>query len=124
MAIYLAADEPLPLLNDHPGAVFYTAELRDKNDEAVRQHFTKRYVVYVGSFEGCGCGFFKLEHAEYAEPEEVESRRSSLSALAAYLSDALRQCGAVELFSVGREIRRNRQVTVASSLLRKSQRGL
>ena len=99
MAIYLAADEPLPLLNDHSGATFYTVPLRDKNDEAVRRHFTKRHVVYAGSFEGCGCGFFKLEHAEYAEAEEVESCRHSLSALATYVSNALRQGASMELFT-------------------------
>jgi len=99
MAIYLAANEPLPLLADHVGATFYTTVLRDRNDEVVRQQFTKPHVVYAGSYEGCGCGFFKLEHAEYAEPDEVEACRRSLSALAEYLSDVLRRCDSVEIFT-------------------------
>jgi hypothetical protein len=99
MAIYIASDEPLPLVDDHKGAMLYTTPLRDEQDQAVRRHFSKPHVVYAGSYEGCGCGFFKLEAADYIDPEDVEACRGSLSALAAYLSDALRQGGAVEVFT-------------------------
>jgi hypothetical protein len=76
--MYLAANKSLPLVADHPGSGFYTTALRDKNDEAVRQHFTKDHVVCAGTYEGCGCGFFTLEHAE---------------------ETPFKQCGAVELFT-------------------------
>jgi hypothetical protein len=99
MAVYVAANAPLPLNDYVPGRPFHTANLAQAGEEAVGQHFTKPHVVYVGSYDACGCGFFSLEDAEYLEPEEVEAARQSLAAFVAYLDAVLVLHGSVELFT-------------------------
>ena len=100
MAVYIASDLPLPLIawNERTPA-FHTAELCGSDVEPVPGQCSQPDVVYAGSYEGCGCGFFKFEHAEYAEPEELQACRESLSQLAAYVAELLRQDGSVELFA-------------------------
>jgi hypothetical protein len=99
MAVYIAADAPLAFISwDERLPAFHTTELNDE-DEGVRGQFSKSHIIYAGSYEGCGCGFFKLEHAEYEEPGDLAACRESLSSLGDYLAGALRQHGSVELFT-------------------------
>lgn len=93
MVIYIAADIPLPLVpwDEHaPG--FHTTVPQEKKGMSVRKHLTKPYVVYAGSHQRCGCGFFVDDDSDCDVPED--SRR-----LAAYLSEAIRRGSSVELFA-------------------------
>ena len=63
-----------------------------QNDIAVRQHFDEEFVVYAGSFEGCGCGFNRCtidENFEEDDKDLLESRISleSRFALSKYISE-------------------------------------
>jgi hypothetical protein len=59
LAAYLASDKPLPLIariQEEPS--FYVEELTSA-EESVKTQFETPYIYYLGSHEGCGCGFFK-----------------------------------------------------------------
>jgi len=59
LAAYLASDIPLPLIDltqEKPS--FHVKELTAAKEPVITQ-FEKPYIYYLGSHEGCGCGFFK-----------------------------------------------------------------
>jgi hypothetical protein len=57
LAFYVGADMELPLVPwDRAKPAFCVRPLFPE-EEIVRRLFMKRYVVYIGASEGCGCGF-------------------------------------------------------------------
>jgi hypothetical protein len=98
--VYVALDYPLPTVAwDEARPRFHFTELSDR-DEPVRRQFSKPWVYYVGSHEGCGCGF------QYGEFEEFEGDDATWAAaqdsrrrLAEFLAVALQHQVAVELFA-------------------------
>lgn len=99
LMIYLAADAPLRSVDWDESAPAFNTSAVTPDEECVRRQFSKRYVVYAGSHEGCGCGFQLGEHPEHTEPAEAALRRASLQALAAYLRAELTRAGTIELFA-------------------------
>ena len=100
MAVYLAAEVEPPLVAwDRARPAFTVMELSSKLDHAVRAQFTKPHVVYVGSHEGCGCGF---SYGQYPflqnDGDETENRRD-VAALVSYVARLLDTVGEVEIFS-------------------------
>jgi hypothetical protein len=103
--VYVASGRALPLIEwqeNNPG--FWVRELREA-EEAVRKQFTKPSVYYLGSHEGCGCGFAYgiwpiADDSPYAERRHDEERagRESVRRLAEYLSEAVED-GEVELYA-------------------------
>ena len=96
-AVYLASEEELPEIPwdaDHPS--FHVRKLSSKDDEDVIPHFTRPSIRYVGSHEGCGCGFFR----DTEEPNSAMYRefRKALSALATYVRLALKGSDQLEMF--------------------------
>jgi hypothetical protein len=57
MVVYLAADAPLPLISWDAQAPAFHVKALGSRDDPVRARFSKPHVYYVGSHEGCGCGF-------------------------------------------------------------------
>ena len=58
MAYYIAADSEIPLLPwDETSPGLFVQELQPALDASVAEHFSKACIRYVGSHEGCGCGF-------------------------------------------------------------------
>jgi hypothetical protein len=99
MAVYIAADAPLPLIPwDETRRTFHVSEL-SKEDEPVRVQFSKPYVVYAGSHEGCGCGFAYGQYPEHEELEDAAACMESVSRLSGYLQDVISRVGAVEVFA-------------------------
>ena len=101
MAVYIASDFPLPLIQwnkDAPG--FHVTELTTNiNDEKVKEQFSKSYIYYVGAHTGCGCGC-GFEYGKYPEYEDnVEESRQSVIRLAEYLTNALEENEFIELFA-------------------------
>jgi GGDEF domain-containing protein len=87
MALYIASDTPLPLIQQREiskdamssptwpreAQRFHTAQLRPEQD-AVRSHFSLSHVLYAGSYEGCGCGFnFGREYPDAEGDERLVS---------------------------------------------------
>lgn len=99
MMVYVASDYPLPTLawdTTRPG--FHVREL-DECDEPVRQQFSKPCVYYVGSHEGCGCGFQYGEYEGCEEEADVVPSRQSRLRLTDFLTVALQHQSEVELFA-------------------------
>lgn len=58
MSYYIASDSEIPLLPwDEISPSLFVQELQPEVDSSIANHFSKSYVRYVGSHEGCGCGF-------------------------------------------------------------------
>ena len=58
MAYYIASDSEVPLLpwnEASPG--LFVQEVQPDEEDSVKKHFSKTNVRYIGSHEGCGCGF-------------------------------------------------------------------
>ena len=98
MMIYISADQPLDLVPwNETSPAFHVTKL-DNSEESVRGQFRHPYVYYVGSHEGCGCGFQYGEYPEY-EDEERHLKRASLDAFASYLAQQLEQVKVIDLFA-------------------------
>ncbi len=96
MVLYVAADKPLPLITwDENNPKFHVTELNEYS-AGVRKQFSKPYVYYLGSDQGCGCGFSYGQFVN--DDEELESRESVLR-LSKYLSQAVALAGPLELYS-------------------------
>ena len=91
--VYLAADEPLQLLEWNEMQPGLHASLPAPNEDRVRVQFTKGTLVYAGSYEGCGCGFQNGEYGpEHYEPEELRQGRRSLYEFSEYLRRETAAC--------------------------------
>lgn len=97
LTIYVAADEPLPEIPwDKKNRAFNVQSVADK--DRVRRQFSKPYIYYVGSDEGCGCGFLP---EDWKDPTGADALRNMANRerLHDYLVSAV-QRGPVELFAV------------------------
>lgn len=96
-ALYIAADTPLPLIpwDEESSQPLVVRELRPA-EEAVRSHFSKSHVYFVGTYEGCGCAFnFGRDYPDWeVEEEELVAARQSIDSLSSYI----RETGAEELY--------------------------
>lgn len=99
MMVYVASDYPLPTTTwDAAEPRFHVTELSSR-DESVRREFSKPYVYYVGSHEGCGCGFQYGEYEGFDEKDELVRKQGARRRLADFLMVALQHQGEVELFA-------------------------
>lgn len=87
LAVYLASSVKLPELGWNEQSPDFYVERLDRLEEEVRRQIPRPlpYLYYVGSFDGCGCGF--IRDGEIGD--ELEKRNSMYRKLAAYLKDAL-----------------------------------
>ncbi|MEZ5316209.1 MAG: hypothetical protein R2752_02300 [Vicinamibacterales bacterium] len=101
MAVYAAADAPLPLVEWDTAQPAFNVHPLEPRDEPVRRHFTRPFVVFVGAHTGCACGFAYGAFAPRDDLERAEDARAraSVTALRRYLTAAVAELGVVELFS-------------------------
>jgi hypothetical protein len=94
LAVYVAADAPLPESRWRESApAFYLESVPES--EGVRRQFRYRHVYYAGSHEGCGCGFSK----DGRDDEELKKCQENYNALASVLSEHVRKGVGIELFT-------------------------
>jgi len=98
LVVYLAASKPLPELPWNPAEPAFHVQSRDDGAARVRGQMTLPHVYYVGSHEGCGCGFDQ-ENGNPGHPEELAATRASLDALARYLRAAVLSHDRLELYT-------------------------
>lgn len=97
MMLYLASEKPLPLVTwDKENPKFHVKEL-DEQAKVVRKQFSQTHVYYLGSHQGCGCGFSYGQY-DYGEAEE-RAAHESVRRLSEYLSQAIHIAGPLELYS-------------------------
>lgn len=109
MVLYAASDSPLPEIAEAAPPPALSVRPVSGAEELVRIHFSKPYVYFLGSHTGCSCGF---QYGELVD-EDAEGR-ASVGALGAFLAEALRIAGPVELFACwdGDEASSPRAVTI------------
>src|SRR4051812_6465715 len=96
--LYIAADRPLPLIALNPeNPEFHVIELTER-EAPVKSQFSKPFVYYVGSHQGCGCAY-DLASMSIGEPEQLPNARRDREKLASYLQDAVEAVGQLELYT-------------------------
>ena len=80
MALYISSDNELPLIEWREGETpicVSALNASSKEDEFASECLTKLYKYYVGSWQGCSCGFtFDFSGENYDEEENVLSKQS------------------------------------------------
>jgi hypothetical protein len=100
MMVYLAADALLREVAWNEAAPAFNTTALAPDELRVRRQFSKPYLIYAGSHNGCGCGFQLGEYPpEHTEPDEMSNRRRSLHDFAAYLREEIARVGEVQLFA-------------------------
>ena len=94
LAVYVASSVELDIIQWSERAPGFHLEQAPKRDKVVRQ-FALPHVYYVGSHEGCGCGFIK----EGEEGLELEIRQANYIALAGLIREAMARGASIELFA-------------------------
>ncbi len=99
MTVYVGSKGSLDLIAwNETAPAFHVTELSER-DSVVRNQFTEPYVYYVGSHEGCGCGFQYGQYPEFEQGEDRSQERASLDGLATYLSHQLSRVGTIQLYA-------------------------
>ncbi len=103
--VYMAADTELPLVPLNEESFICVVQ---PCESPVARQFSKNHIYYVGSYQGCGCGFtydrnrdcslLPPEVREFALHDD-ENRRRSVDGLIGYLRDNLPLAGEIELYS-------------------------
>jgi hypothetical protein len=94
--LYVGSDSILPIIPwDEKSPKFYVSSA-DSDIEQARKQFTKKFLYYLGSHEGCSCGF---TYSDSYEKADKSKRIDSLQRLKGYLKDAIVLNGSIELFA-------------------------
>jgi len=109
--LFVGTDEPLPLKEWRREAPDICVQPVSENASAVRTHFSKPVVQYVGSTSGCGCDFphwllYNGEEPNHvpeevvyrADPERAATDQNNRQALVELLERGSR--GLIELYAV------------------------
>jgi hypothetical protein len=83
-ALYLASDKDLPLVSWNEKAPGFNVQALSEHEFRVKRQFSFPNVVYVGSHEGCSCGFMA---GGPHQPEREPSRAADAKGLFAYLKE-------------------------------------
>jgi hypothetical protein len=94
-ALYLASDKELPLVPWDETRPSFNTQALSETEVPVKEQFSFPNVIYLGSHQGCGCGFMA---ADEDEPEEMASREKTVHALSSYLTTALQHGARLEMY--------------------------
>ncbi len=81
LAVYIASNTTLPLVDWNEKQPKFNITSLSDYEVKVEKQFSYQHVVYAGSHEGCGCGFFK----EGEVGDELVQVQSNYDSLANYL---------------------------------------
>ncbi len=97
-AVYLGTEIELKTSKwDENKPAFYIEEINTQEDSSVLQHFSKPKVYYLGSHEGCGCGFAYDEQNDDKD-DDLALRILSVKHFINLLEYILNQSDKVEIF--------------------------
>jgi len=104
--LYVASRSKPPLIGFRPEAPALNTKELNEHTQSVRDKFTLPHVVYVGSDQGCGCGFRFLLREQVADADlifsdDVEadpSRQRNQQQLRDFLLEKFKDEPFVELF--------------------------
>lgn len=104
MAIYISTDRPLPIIPyDEMNRKLHTEDITEK-EQVLINIFSKQYIKYVGSDEGCGCGFrHALIHndnwLEVLDEDDTSFDNNNQIALVDLISNNIPEGKIVEIFA-------------------------
>lgn len=102
LAVYISTDQhiqTIPWNNDVPS--LFITDTNNRDHYKVENQFTLAQVYYIGSHEGCGCGFiFNENDPEYLEEKaDLQLRIDSVSKLVSLIESVLSKSASVEIFA-------------------------
>jgi hypothetical protein len=98
LMVYIGSNQPLDLVPwDASAPGFHVRELGEQDGE-VRSQFHFPNVCYVGSHEGCGCGFQLGEYPEFKD-DGAPAKRDTLRRFASYLTSQIKRGRKLEIFA-------------------------
>ncbi len=95
LAVYIASDKTLPLIEWKKEKPAFNVVPLTKHENGVKRQFSRPFIAYAGSHEGCGCGFFK----EGEEVKELEIVQANYDSLVNYLKKLKEQGASIEIYS-------------------------
>jgi hypothetical protein len=99
LVLYMASAKRRPTIPWDQNTPRFHVTGEDADARKARGHFTKKRVLYLGSDNGCGCGFRREHDGAIDEPEELAAKRDNQRRLHDYLQACLADEDFVELFS-------------------------
>jgi len=102
MVYYLGCDSLFPCLPawDEKNPAFHVDTLTKENEQRVRSKLPHEHIYYLGSHEGCGCGF-RSESDGFLlarEGDDARAEAEDQAALAAFLAAIPRKGRAMQIF--------------------------
>jgi hypothetical protein len=99
LVLYLASDRKLPKIDLDKAAPRFYVNPNDPDASNAAAHFTKPNMAYVGSDNGCGCGFRREHDYMIDDPEQIASKNDNQKRLHDYVAESLANETFVELYS-------------------------
>ncbi len=99
LVLYISSDRERPVIPWDEKAPRFHVKSDDPDSQKARVHFSKPNVYYLGSDNGCGCGFKQQSDYAIDKPEELASKRDNQLRLHDYIKACLIDEEVVELFS-------------------------
>lgn len=96
--LYMASDRARPEIERNEAEPAFYVKRNDPDAESARKQFTKKNVYYLGSDQGCGCGFQQEYDSMNDDSKERESKGENQRRLALYLAECLSDEESIELF--------------------------
>ncbi len=104
MMLYIGSDIPLATITFNKDSPALHTEKLGVNEAIVSKHFSTSYVLYIGSSEGCGCGFQQAlieNNTNWMNiiTEDIEYYQKNMQQLYKYVDDIIKKGGKVELYA-------------------------
>lgn len=101
--VYLGTDQSLKTFKwEKEKPAFYVEEVVEKDRVLIKQYFSKSNIYYIGSHEGCGCGFaYDDEDLDVNDADDLadnESRKESVRRFNSLLEMILQKSNQIEIF--------------------------
>ncbi len=99
LVLYMSSERERPTIPWDEKAPRFHVKSEDSAARKARPHFTKKNVYYLGSDNGCGCGFKRETDYADDESEGLASKQDNQKLLRDYIEACLVNEEFVELFS-------------------------
>jgi len=99
LVLYLGSEKQRPLIAWDESAPRFHVKDDDVNSQKASTHLCKPNVYYVGSDNGCGCGFRQEHDYMIDDAEQLASKTDNQARLHEYISKCLADEDSIELYS-------------------------
>ncbi len=99
LVLYMSSDRMRPTIAWDEATPSFHVLSEDPDSLRTRKQFSKSHIYYLGSDNGCGCGFSREYDDCIDDPNELKSKDSNRRLLHKYLSECLTDEQSLELYS-------------------------